>query len=82
MATFELYEDLKVSNWRRTYFTVEAESLEEAINLIKDGTAECEYSELLDCEEKISPCMPGEIICEIYEKDNDLNPVYTDEFQI
>lgn len=34
---FELYEDVKVTTWCRHSYEVEAETLEEAVELVKDG---------------------------------------------
>lgn len=84
MATFDLYEDMKVTAWRRTYFKVEADSLQEAVNLVKDGIAECEYSELLDGEDYVDPDFDqgGQATYEIYNRYNDLEPIYTNELQV
>lgn len=39
MAKFRFYQDKEIKTWIRDYFTVEAESLEDAIALIKkDGS--------------------------------------------
>lgn len=84
MATFDLYEDVKVTNWRRSYFKVEAESLQEAVDLIKGGDVDCEYSELLDYENAIDPdfMQVGDATYEIYDTNNDSKPLYTNEFQV
>lgn len=37
MATFKFYQDTEINAWVRDYFEVEADSLEDAINLIKKG---------------------------------------------
>lgn len=55
MKTFDLYMDTKYTNWYRQYYTVEAETLEEAIELITSNQVECYYEEDLCCEELISP---------------------------
>lgn len=34
---FELYEDVKVTTWRRYSYEVEAETLEEAVELVRGG---------------------------------------------
>lgn len=49
---FEFYQDKEIKSWVRDYFTVEAESLEEAIMLIKNGNEELED---LECD------FPGEV---------------------
>lgn len=37
MATFKFYQDTEIKAWVRDYFEVEADSLEDAIELIKKG---------------------------------------------
>lgn len=37
MAKFKLCEDLKIITWRRYHYTVEADTLEDALEQIKDG---------------------------------------------
>ena len=49
MAKFRFYQDKEVKAWVRDYFTIEAETLEEAIKIVKD--ADCT---LEDLEEKNS----------------------------
>lgn len=39
---FELYEDVKVTTWCRYSYEVEAETLEEAVELVKDGDVDME----------------------------------------
>ena len=55
MTEFNLYKDTKYTNWYRQYYTVEAETLEEAINLIITNQVECYADEDLNCFESISP---------------------------
>lgn len=43
---FELYEDVKVTTWRRYSYEVEAETLEEAVELVKDGEVQTWMSSL------------------------------------
>lgn len=38
---FKLYEDIRVATWRRYSYEVEAETQEEAVELIKDGMVDC-----------------------------------------
>ena len=45
MNSFNLYED--VLSWNRYYYEVEAETLEEAIEKVKDGEVDCYDSEQL-----------------------------------
>ena len=70
MAIFELFEDQKVSVWRRTYYTLEADSLEEAVELVKAGDEDCDECETIyETEEYLDPCdNDGEATQEIYEK--------------
>jgi hypothetical protein len=37
MATFRFYQDTEIKAWIRDFFEIEADSLEDAINLIKKG---------------------------------------------
>lgn len=37
---FNLYEDVKVCTWRRYSYEVEAETLEEAVELVREGEVE------------------------------------------
>lgn len=39
MNSFNLYEDILSRTWNRYYYEVEAETLEEAIEKVKDGVA-------------------------------------------
>jgi hypothetical protein len=43
---FDLYKDVKVSFWRRYSYSVEAETLEEAVELVKDD--EVDYTDMED----------------------------------
>lgn len=50
MEVFRLIVDEKKTGWRRTYVSVEANSLEEAVEMCKEGTDyldDIEYSEFL-----------------------------------
>lgn len=47
MKKFNLYQDELVKCWERTYFEVEAETLEEAIQKVVDREADCYDSEVL-----------------------------------
>lgn len=51
---FDLYMDTKYTNWYRQYYTVEAETLEEAIELITSNQVECCANEDLDYFESMS----------------------------
>lgn len=49
MEVFKLIVDEKITGWRRTYVSVEADSLEEAIEMCMEGTdnLDIEWSEFL-----------------------------------
>ena len=49
MEVFRLIVDEKITGWRRTYVSVEADSLEEAIEMCREGTdnLDIEWSEFL-----------------------------------
>ena len=47
MNSFNLYEDILSRTWNRYYYEVEAETLEEAIEKVKDGEVDCYDSEQL-----------------------------------
>lgn len=49
MAKYRFFQDKEVKTWVRDYFTVEAESLEEAIKIIKDADTSLDR---LECEDK------------------------------
>lgn len=44
---FDLYEDVLSHSWHRFYYGVEAETIEEAIEEVKNGKQDCYDSELL-----------------------------------
>lgn len=47
MNSFNLYEDVLSRTWNRYYYEVEADTLEEAIEKVKDGEVDCYDSEQL-----------------------------------
>ena len=49
MAKFRFYQEKKVKTWVRDYYTVEADTLEEAIKIIKDADTSLDR---LECEDK------------------------------
>lgn len=56
METFDLIRDDLVSIWRRTRCTVKANSLEEAVELVKnEDYDDCESEFLYETEELIDP---------------------------
>lgn len=58
MATFEFFVDVKYTYWNRQYFSVEAETEEEAklkaIDSVKENDYEVNYSDDLDAFERLS----------------------------
>lgn len=64
MAKFKLCEDLKIITWRRYHYTVEADTLEDALEQIKDGEVDCDF--YLDPEDN-----DGEVTREIYNEEDD-----------
>ena len=57
MAKFRFYQDKEVRTWVRDYFTIEAESLEEAIEYVQDAGCtledmECENSDRVEFERR------------------------------
>lgn len=72
MKTFQLYDDQLINVWHRTYYTIEAETIEEAAKLIKEEDAdtadECEI--LYETEVNVNSCdNNGDATREIYNKD-------------
>lgn len=49
MAKFRFYQEKEVKTWVRDYYTVEADTLEEAIKIIKDADTSLDR---LECEDK------------------------------
>lgn len=83
MKTFELFIDKKISVWERTYTTIEAETLDEAIQKCLDGDyEEDEYEVLYDTSEALEPDIDGATY-EIYvDGDSHLDPVYTNSVRL
>lgn len=48
MSRFKIRREEKIETWWADYFEVEADSIEEAIQLIKSGDIDPEYSEPID----------------------------------
>jgi len=56
MEKFNLYQDLKSTIWRREYYSIDAESEEEAVDKILNGEVEMTDNELLyETEECMDP---------------------------
>ena len=49
MAKFRFYQETEVKTWVRDYYTVEADTIEEAIKIIKDADTSLDR---LECEDK------------------------------
>lgn len=71
MKTFRLIRDDHVKIWKRTYFDVNAQSLEEAVELVKQEDGEGIHSELLyETEEILDPT--NEATIEIMDEHNNI----------
>lgn len=70
---FNLYEDVKVTTWRRYSYEVEAETLEEAVELVKDGEVDSvDMEELYEADEYLNPNENGgNATHEIYSAEDD-----------
>jgi len=56
MGTFSFYKDIKNTIWRREYYSVDAESEEEAVNKILNDKVEMDDSEFIyETEEYMDP---------------------------
>lgn len=83
MAIFHLCEDFKFMNWRRFYYSVEANSLEEALHKVRAQDVDPDDVELL-VEESMSPDFQqnGDPTHEIYDEDNFIDPIYQNGLQV
>ena len=80
MKSYNLFIDEKCKLWTRTYVTIEADSLEEAIEKCKNGDYDNSWSEsLYDTAETMTPEENGgEATVEIYSEDKDkFDALYT-----
>lgn len=75
MNSFNLYEDILSRTWNRYYYEVEAETLEEAIEKVKDGEVDCYDSEqLYESTDDLAPeefsagCISFTLVKEVLEK--------------
>lgn len=77
---FELHEDVKVAAWRRYFYDVEANTLEEAVQLVKDGMVDStDMEELYDVDYYMKPeDNNNEATREIYDTERD-KLLYTNE---
>ena len=74
MEAFDLVRDDLVTIWRRSEYTVIANSLEEAIQLLSEGEGDCNYSEFLyETEELLDPEEDnnGQATLEIFDENAD-----------
>lgn len=80
MDKYYFFKDERVSIWYRTYFTVEADSIEEAVDKIKsdpysldfDGVEITDSEFLYDSMELLSTNAVGEATLEVFEDDGDM----------
>lgn len=70
---FNLYEDVKVCTWRRYSYEVEAETLEEAVELVREGEVEStNMDEFYDADYFLTPANnDGRATQEIYSAEDD-----------
>lgn len=70
---FNLYEDVKVCTWRRYSYEVEAETLEEAVELVRDGEVDSiDMEEFYDANYFLTPANnEGRATQEIYSAKDD-----------
>lgn len=70
---FNLYEDVKVCTWRRYSYEVEAETLEEAVELVREGEVEStNMDEFYDADYFLTPANnDGHATQEIYSAEDD-----------
>jgi hypothetical protein len=80
MDKYYFFKDERVSIWHRTYFTVEADSIEEAVDKIKsdpysldfDGVEITDSEFLYDSMELLSTNAVGGATLEVFEDDGDM----------
>lgn len=77
MEIFHLCEDFKFTDWRRFHYTIEANSLEEALHKVQTQDLEPDDVELLG-EELMCPDFQqnGNSTHEIYNEDDFTDPIY------
>lgn len=79
---YNLFIDKKHTIWNRTHVTIEADTIEEAINKCLNGDYENEwYEDLYGTEKELTPEENGgEATIEIYSEDNDkFDALYTNK---
>lgn len=82
MKSYDLFIDEKYTLWTRTHVTIEADSLEEAVEKCKNGDYDDSWSEdLYDTAEAMTPEENrGEATVEIYSEDKDkFDALYTNK---
>lgn len=80
MKKFNLFVDEKVTIWMRSYVTIEADSLEEAVEKCKNGDYDNSLEEpLYDTIKYLTPVLnDGNATLEIYNSDKDsCSPIYS-----
>lgn len=71
--TYNFYKDNKFTVWGREYYTVEADSQEEAIKMCKDGIGVNDFEILNDTLEYMTKnSNGGEDVEELYNEENEL----------
>lgn len=83
MALFELIVDEKVSTWIRSYITVEAETLDQAVDMCIESGADCATDTLdseyiYECEERLNP-EQNDGFATVEVMDRHYNPLKTNE---
>lgn len=71
--TYNFYKDNKFTVWGREYYTIEADSKEEAIKMCKDGIGANDFEILSDTLEYMTKnSNGGEDVEELYNEENEL----------
>lgn len=83
METINLIVDEKVTLWERSYVSVEAESLKDAVKKYLDGKYDVNDSEsLYDTVEYLRPSEQDPVTIEIFEEDDDNTCIYSNSLYI
>lgn len=78
MSEFNMRVEERIAMWRREYVTVEAETLEEAIQKCIDGDYDIDDSEdLYETAERMDENEIKDSTFEIFQDDSSDSPVYT-----
>lgn len=83
MEIFNLIVDQKISLWERSYVTVEADSLGEAIKKCRDGDCNYEDTEIIyESRTDLGPTREEPSTLEIFEENNLNQPVFTNTIYV